>query len=66
MVTLQVGSGEMAPGGSISVPVTADLGGDLLGAGTVEIRYDPAVLDATGCNEDPEGRFDYKHLQRQL
>ena len=61
VTTLHVGSGEVAPGGSISVPVTADLGGDLLGAGTVEIRYDPAVLDATGCSVDPEGRFDYKY-----
>ena len=59
--SLNVGSGEVAPGGSLVVPVTAELGdGALLGAGTIEVRYDPAVVDAVACVADPAGVFDAK------
>jgi hypothetical protein len=58
-VTLNIGSGDVDPGGSLTVPLTTDLGGETLGAATVEIQYDPAVLDATACTADPGGVLDY-------
>jgi hypothetical protein len=56
---VRVGSGSVPPGGSIVIPVEAlDVSADGLGAATIEIRYDPTVLDATGCTADPSGVFD--------
>jgi hypothetical protein len=57
---VRAGSGEVAPGDSITVPVTAEgvPPGSPLAAATIEVRYDPAVLDATACNVDPGGIFD--------
>lgn len=55
---LRVGSGEVAPGDLITVPVTADLDGEALGAATIEITYDPTVINATGCAADPDDLFD--------
>lgn len=57
---LRAGSGEVAPGGSIAVPVTAEdvPPGSPLAAATIEVRYDPSVLDATACTVDPGGVFD--------
>jgi hypothetical protein len=46
------------PGGSLAVPLTANLGGETLGAATIEIQYDPAVVDPAGCNADPGNLFD--------
>ncbi|MEE8347861.1 MAG: cohesin domain-containing protein, partial [Dehalococcoidia bacterium] len=45
---------------SITVPVTVEgvPPGSPLAAATIEVRYDPAVLDATACNVDPGGIFD--------
>lgn len=56
--TLSIGSGDVTPGGSITVPLVASLGRETLGAVTVEIEYDPAVVDATGCSRDPGGVLD--------
>jgi hypothetical protein len=57
---VRAGSGQVAPGASITVPVTADNVPAVspLGAATIEVRYDPSVLDATACNVDPGGIFD--------
>jgi hypothetical protein len=55
---LAIGSGDVAPGDSIAVPMTAVLGSALLSAATVEIQYDPAVVSPTGCAADPGGAFD--------
>ena len=57
---LQVGSGSVTPGASIVIPVTATLGSFSLGAATIEIRYDPGVVDATACTADPNIVFDSK------
>ena len=55
---MQVGSASVAPGDSIVVPVDASLGSFSLGAATIEIYYDPAVVNATACTADPDARFD--------
>ena len=57
-VRLMAGSGYVAPRGTVNVPVVVDLSGGALGAGTLEITYDTAVLNATGCAVDPAGVFD--------
>jgi hypothetical protein len=57
-ITLTIGSGTLAPGGSITVPLTASLGQAKLAAATVTIQYDPAVLKATACAGDPGDAFD--------
>ena len=38
--------------------VATSLGQAELGAATITIRYDPAVLKATACTEDPADAFD--------
>jgi uncharacterized cupredoxin-like copper-binding protein len=57
---VQAGAGEIAPGASITVPVTAEnvAADSPLAAATIEIRYDPSVLDATACDVDPNAMFD--------
>jgi YVTN family beta-propeller protein len=56
--TLTAGSGNVAPGDSIVIPLEASLGSETLGAATIEIHYDPAVLQATACTPDPGDLFD--------
>jgi hypothetical protein len=53
-----MGSGDLAPGDSITLPLTASLGSASLGAATIEIQYDATVLDATSCEEDPGSALD--------
>ena len=61
-VNLAMAAGQVAPGGVITLPVTTNLtAGALSGAGTIEVRYDPAVVDAIACVADPQGRFDAKY-----
>lgn len=57
---VRVGSAAVLPAGSITVPVTAEgvSSGSPLGAATIEVRYDPSVLDATACSADPNAVFD--------
>jgi hypothetical protein len=57
-VTLSIGSGNLAPGERLTVPLTASLGEAKMSAATITIRYDPAVLKATACDEDPGDAFD--------
>jgi|GEM_PF-2413343 len=56
--TLTIGSGNVAPGDTIMVPLEASLGSEILVTGTIEIQYDPTVLEATGCVADPGSLFD--------
>jgi hypothetical protein len=57
---VRAGSGEVAPGATITVPVTAENvpADSPLAAATIEILYDPSVLDATSCDIDPNAMFD--------
>ena len=57
-VTLTIGSGDVEPGDTITVPLTANLGSETLGAATIQVQYDPAVLDAISCTADPSGVSD--------
>ena len=45
-VVVTAGSGEIAPGAEITIPVTAEVTGIKLGATEISIVYDPAVLEA--------------------
>jgi hypothetical protein len=58
-VTLNIGSGDVEPGSRLTVPLTTDLGDETLAAATVEIQYDPAVLEVIACTADPGGVLDY-------
>jgi hypothetical protein len=48
----------LEPGNSLSLPLTASLGDQVLGAATIEIAYDPDILRVMGCAEDPDSTFD--------
>ena len=56
--TLGIGSGSLAPGGRLDVPLTTNLGNHVLGAATIEVQYDPDILAVTSCTEDPGSAFD--------
>jgi len=60
MATVRIGSGASGTGGSVTVRLEAlDIPSPPgLGAVTVDVRYDPAVVDATACAEDPGNDFD--------
>ena len=49
LATVTIESAVVQPGGSVSVSVDAFLSPDLLAATTIEIDYDPGVVDAVGC-----------------
>ncbi len=54
--TVTIGSETVQTDQIISVPVDAFVSPELLGAATIEVDFDPAVLDATGCTTG--GGFD--------
>jgi hypothetical protein len=55
---VRVGSGQVDPGESIQITVEAlEMPGDGLGAFTIEILYDPAVVAVEACNDDPDGLY---------
>jgi len=59
--SLSIGSGIVAKGDSKTLSASAYLPeGVKLGAATVDILYNPSVVDATACNVDPGGFFDSK------
>jgi hypothetical protein len=55
---LSIGSAELEAGASATMPMQTSLSGYLLGAVTVDVQYDPAVVDAVACTDDPDGLFD--------
>ncbi len=57
--TVRMGSGQVAPAATIVLPLEA-LGvlSPGLAAATIDVRYDPAVLDATACSGDPGSILD--------
>ena len=52
-----VGEAETARNGLVTIPVTANVADTALGAGTLELHYDPAVLEPTACQADPDSKF---------
>jgi len=48
---ISIGDGEAVPGGDATVDLTANVP-DGLGAWTVDITYDPDVVDASDCQEE--------------
>jgi hypothetical protein len=57
-VILDVGSGEVVAGTDIEVPVTMFAGEEMIGAATIEIQYDPSVLNVIDCAANPNKAFD--------
>jgi hypothetical protein len=56
--TIQSGSAISLPGSSITVPIQVlYLRGLSVGAATIDVRYDPAVLKPVGCQADPAGSY---------
>jgi putative hemolysin len=55
---LKVGSGDLVRGSDITVPLIATLDGTGLGAATIEVQYDPTVVEAIACAADPNNVFD--------
>lgn len=55
---LSAGSTAAELGESVTVPIVLASEGGEIGAATLEVGYDPAVLKVTGCTADPEGAFD--------
>ena len=55
--TVAVSSGSVSPGGEITVALDAQ-GFSSLGAATVDVAYDTAVLDAITCAGDPDDALD--------
>jgi uncharacterized repeat protein (TIGR02543 family) len=57
-VILDVGSGDVAAGTDIEIPVTMLAGEEMIGAATIEIQYDPSVLNVIDCAANPKKAFD--------
>jgi len=55
-VTVTIGSGEVPPGGTITVPLevraVCEPG---LGAYVIDVSYDSSIVDPVGCTPDPDG-----------
>ena len=54
---ITVGEAETTLNGLVTIPVTADVADTAVGAGTIELHYDPAVLEPTACQADPDNKF---------
>lgn len=58
-VIVRVGSGSVAPGGTVDIPLDAlALPAPGLAAVTVDVVYDPSVVTVTDCTPDPDALFD--------
>ena len=59
-VVVRIGSGTVTPGGSIALDLDAlDVPSGSIGSFTIEVGYDPALLDAIACTPDPDGILDF-------
>lgn len=59
-----VGHGIVNPGESVTIPVIArHIQNPGVGSAVVNVQYDPAVVEATGCTPDPNGVFDTESCQ---
>lgn len=59
--SLTIASAEVESGGSATVPLSTTLDAYTLGAVTVDIQYDPSLVDAAACTADPGGLFDFAY-----
>lgn len=57
-VPVTIGSDSVLPGESATVALEALGVSQELGAATVDVTYDPAVVSITACTDDPGGVFD--------
>jgi len=57
-VLVTIGQFEIAPGGTITVPVIIETPADMdVGAVTMGVTYDPTLLDASTCQGSPDQSF---------
>ncbi len=62
---LQTDDYNVAPGDNVVVSIEAlDLPSSGLGAATVEVHYDPSILEIVNCVVDPDGRFDFGNCNK--
>ncbi len=54
---IMVGQAETTRNGLVTIPITADVVDTAVGAGTIELHFDPAMLEPTACQADPDGKF---------
>jgi len=47
--TVEVGSHTVSPSSTVNVPVRANLGNTQLGAATIQVRFDPDIVQVTAC-----------------
>ena len=59
---VRIRSGNVSPGGTITLPVEITGGVTNLGVANVEVYYSTTVATATGCAADPGNVFDSKNL----
>ncbi len=52
-----VGEGVTGPDGLVEIPITADVMDASVGAATLEIHYDPQIVQPQACTADPDHRF---------
>ena len=58
---LSINGGTLTAGSSLTSTINVSIpGGSSLGAATIDIQYDPAVVEALSCSPDPSGAFDSK------
>jgi hypothetical protein len=57
-VSIELGQTAFLPDSMLQLPMRTFLVDDMVGAATIELRYDPTVLQAVACNPDPADRFD--------
>jgi hypothetical protein len=62
---LTIATAEVESGGSATMPLSTALGAHTLSAATVDVRYDPSLVDAAACTADPGDVFDFAFCNSQ-
>ncbi|MGB0383995.1 MAG: Calx-beta domain-containing protein [Ardenticatenaceae bacterium] len=63
--TLHIGAAKEGRDGRFTIPISAKLASQL-GATTIDVHYDPALLVPTGCAADPNEQFELAQCNHQL
>ena len=62
--TVEIGSYQVDPSDTVSVPVTASTGNSAMSAATIRVHFDPAVVQVEGC-EVPSSLFGTCNIDNQ-
>jgi hypothetical protein len=58
--TIRADKGIVLQNGRTTIPIIAEMQGAALGAGTIELHFDPDIVRPTACQVDPHDKFDMK------